>query len=132
MRVVEYPVSVRRDKVVFPEIEVLESLGRPVGRNAPAGTQLAILGTKTARQVKSVIEWADLCAHDRCTIVGCFGFEKHEFRIDREFKGLAVYFEDDLAAIQFRLVWGSYYEWDQPTIVADDSFYEDMIATVLH
>jgi hypothetical protein len=103
-RIVEYPAKVRGGRVVFPPLDKLERDGKPIMR---ASEFKALLRCKDT-EVQGFLDWIEVTMPERCWAVGVFAWEIFDYRIERAFEGLVVYFRSAVDAVHCRLAWSDY------------------------
>lgn len=64
-------------------------------------------------RVGELLAWVAETMPERVRVVGCFAWEVFDFRIDREFQGVVVYFDGPADAVHFRLAWADDYRPEQ-------------------
>lgn len=121
MQVLEYPVRIRKGKVVWPDIDTLEAEGKTFGRSAAPGSHMALLNVVDGPEIESCIDFLDVCLGKRSLVRGVFAFERHDWQIVRKFEGLVVYFGNEQDAIHFRLGWGEFHGPSHATRVLMDA-----------
>lgn len=120
MQVLEYPVRIRKSKVVWPDIDTLEAEGKVFGRSATPGSHTAFLTVVDGPEIERCIDFLDVCLGKRSLVMGVFAFERHDWQIVRNFRGLSVYFVNEQDATHFWLGMGEFCDPEQPKRVLMD------------
>jgi hypothetical protein len=121
MNVLEYPVSVCNGKVQWPEIGVLEAEGKAFGKSKAPGNHIALVSVTEGPEIKRCLKFLTRCLGDRSLVMGVYAYECYDWYIERQFRGLIVYFSDEQDATHFRLGWSEFYSPDHPTRVLMDA-----------
>ncbi len=97
---VEVGLRVSRKKIIVPpSIDVLEQRGRKIGSRGGLVTIVPCC-IETACHLKV---WANESLIKSPAIFGCWSYELHDFRCDREFLGVTVYLKSLADVVHFRL-----------------------------
>ncbi len=103
----ELPISFKRGKITKPVLSLLEKAPK-IGTNMPPGWINLIVSCEDAEKdgfVDEINQWLrdSDCDCGRVHMFGIYGYEVHSFRVDCEFRGVAMYFVDYMDAIHLKL-----------------------------
>lgn len=91
-RVVEFPIEQRLQALMWPEVEVLEISGRPVGSNRQSPWEYHFLYSCDCFNAEFK-GWLESLPEDiSYRLYGCYAWEVHAYRIVRKFGGFSIYF----------------------------------------
>lgn len=91
----------------FPSINILKSCGRAIGAHRLDASEFHFLMGTEGRDAIDFRSWLENTVDEtvKFRLYGCFGWEEHAFRIDREFVGFSIYFPNMSDAVKFKLAW---------------------------
>lgn len=91
-RVVEYPVNQKLQELTWPDIEILEANGMPVGSNRQSIWECHFIYSCDCFNAEFQAWLESLDSDISYRLYGCYEWEVHPFRISRKFGGFSIYF----------------------------------------
>lgn len=106
-RVLEMAIDGDGLEVQFPEIEILEKFGKPIGTNRIQALEHHILLDRRGRSAVEFQEWITNILDNtvRYRLYGCYEWEEFQYRIERNFIGFSIYFPEMSDVLKFNLGW---------------------------